>query len=163
MPFPLSASGTINVDVPASADLDSIMQSVVFALEDAGPSRVSRYKQQIAFRGGPFRFVHNWNVLSPITSGTIHFCVEQGRTVVRYRIYFLEAFLIYTLPLLFYFAYWIIALRPHAVAFYPVTLVVWLMLLGLTYFISVLRFPLLIREGVERSVRLQTQNHLTNR
>jgi hypothetical protein len=157
MPFPLSRSDTINVDVPASVDLDNIMQSVVFALEDAEPSRVSLYKQQITFRGGPFRLVHNWNILVPITSGNIHFCVEPGRVVVRYRIYFLEAFLFYTLPLCFYAAYWIIALRPHAVAFYEVTLVIWLMLLGLTYFITELRFPCLIREAVERSVRLQTQ------
>jgi len=163
MPFPLSRCDTIDVDVPASADLNSIMQSVVFALEDAEPSRVSVYKQHITFRGGPFRLVHNWNILVPITSGKIHFCVEPGRVVMRYRIYFLEAFLIYTLPLSFYAAYWIIASRPHAVAFYPVTILVWLMLLGLTYFITELRFPCLIREAVERSVRLQTQDHLTKR
>src|SRR3984893_17521472 len=142
MPFPLSRSDTINVDVPASADLNSIMQSVVFALEDAHPSRVSLHKQKITFRGGPFRLVHSWNILVPITSGTIHFCVEPGRVVVGYRIYFLEAFLIYTLPLCFYAANWIIALRrPHAVAFNEVAPLVWLMLLGLTYFITELRFP----------------------
>ncbi len=90
MPFPFSASGSINVGVHTAEELSRVVSAVESALEGAKPKRISRSARRIAFRTGIARPLHSWSQLAAISSGRLGFTLRGDRAVIRYRISFLR-------------------------------------------------------------------------
>ena len=151
MPFPISASGAITLDTQMPPDLDLVIRTVRFALEDAEPSRVSEFQQQVKFRAGPFRFTHSWNILAPITSGTIDFSTNDRQIVMRYRISFTEALVLSG----GFLAFVLFVLKQSFPAGVAIAFLVWLASVALIYFVSILRFHTFMQETVERAISPQ--------
>lgn len=88
MPFPVSMSGEVRV---ACGSPERAERSLASALEAEGAVRQQSTGNVIEFRGGIFRWVPSWNILGPISSGSVEVLARAGGVVVRYRLRLLQA------------------------------------------------------------------------
>jgi len=65
-------------------------------LEAVKARRIRVVGRSLAFRGGIFRFVTNWNLLGPIGRGRIDVETAPGEVIVRWRISFLQMVVVVT-------------------------------------------------------------------
>jgi len=117
----------------------------MFALEDAEPHYVSSDADSIRFRGGPFRFVWNWNILVPISYGRITFSVDSYHVLMRYHVSFVEL-----LPVT------LICCGILCLVGSPTAALVFLVAnITASHLSTWLRFPVLLRDAAEHALHLQ--------
>jgi|SRR5882762_1837913 len=85
MPFPISISGAV---AAPGLTVDEAMLRLKRGLAEAKAAGLQRESSEIRFRGGPFRSVSNWNVLGPISTGTIEVAPRDGGVTASYRLTF---------------------------------------------------------------------------
>ena len=91
MPFPLSAYGSLEFQLPHHSNPEKLIAAVEASLRDQSPSAISRSPDGISFHGSMFRFVTSRNQLVSITSGLIRFSFTEDRMHLDYGITFTQA------------------------------------------------------------------------
>jgi hypothetical protein len=83
MPFPVSMSGEVRV---SCGSVDRALGDLLSALEAAGAVQLQSKGDTIEFRGGLFRWAPSWNILGPISSGSVKVVSRASEVVLRYRL-----------------------------------------------------------------------------
>jgi hypothetical protein len=98
MPFPLSAIGSIRLDVPGEPGryVEPVRNEITVWLKDKRARTYIDESQIIRFQAGAFRFVTNMNVLAAIRSGEVELVAEDDAILVSYRFWFTELLIIAT-------------------------------------------------------------------
>src|SRR5437867_6641706 len=94
MPFPISLSGSVSV---SGLTVGQAIDRLEGALASARPASLRQEGSGVRFRGGVFRFVPNWNILVPISTGIVEVSPRGDGVNVRYRVSFTEMLVIATL------------------------------------------------------------------
>jgi len=71
MGFPLTIAGTVKLAAATPGQASDLAEQLAKALIANRATDVRSSGNSVTFRGGMFRFVTNWNLLVPVTSGTI--------------------------------------------------------------------------------------------
>ena len=146
MPFPFTAHGKVVAD---SVDVPTAMSAVEAMLRRAKASRIALDRDRIDFTAGFFRLVTSWNLLGPVNRGSITFRQLEHGVEVRYRLSFMQMFVIVSVMVVFFFGlYPVASMGPQARVPPPVLAVIWLWLFGGNYIITLFRFPSALRSSL---------------
>jgi hypothetical protein len=147
MPFPLSAYGSLEFQLPHHSNPEKLIAAVEASLRDQSPSAISRSPDGISFHGSMFRFVTSRDQLVSITSGLIRFSFTEDRMHLDYGITFTQAVVFYlAIPTLLHF----LPFGPPASGF-PL----WQLCLfafGINYIYTCIRFRRFLRRTIERAL-----------
>ena len=137
------------------------MDAVEQALRDVRASAVRRKHDSIAFRAGVFRFVTSWNILGPISSGLLRFTRGDRAVDIRYRLSFVQMFIIVTVMLAaLKLGSWPWGQLGTRTPWLPL-LFGWCWLFGANYLITIFRFPAFLRTAAERVATHDANTHAT--
>lgn len=146
MAFPFSSSGVILVDTAASHSVSEVLSRISNAIEDQKPSSMEGSTDTVSFTSGIFRFVGGWNILVPISSGSIK-CVQTSEgIVIHYHLAFTQMLVVVSLMVIVMFG--IIARAPI-----PFLFVGWAWLFGTNYALMRYRFPRFLLSALSGSHR----------
>ena len=161
MPFPVSAKGTLDVQLHREADAEKLITAVVSAIRNESPSDLSRQSNEILFRGGVFRLVWNWNQLVSITSGFVRISFIPGRARVDYRITFTQMLILVPAMLAFLCIPFLTSPRSELPP-WQLLLFGWPWLFGMNYLSTCVRFPRFLRRAIDGALRSDPTTHATN-
>ena len=85
MPFPISLSGTVVVHGLA---VEQALDRLECALAKAKAAALRRDDRSLLYRGGMFRLVSNWNILGPVTRGTLDVSARGDGVCVAWKVTF---------------------------------------------------------------------------
>jgi hypothetical protein len=141
--LPLSWQGRVALPPEAGDDPERVLDRLEAALVGARARALRRERGAVAFEGGSFRLVSNWNLLAPISFGRLD--VERGPEgiEVRYHITFEEVVAFATLGCVF-MAVTLFFLTPGpdmGAVPYVVPVVGWAWLVGGNIAVTLVRFP----------------------
>jgi hypothetical protein len=139
------------LDFDDGVDTSRLLTHVADRLRAAKAQHVIISNESIAFHGGLFRFVGNWNVLVPFGYGEL--AVDQHRHEVRYRLSIGQLLAVATIMVLFLGAALLGAAKdgqnatpPALYLFLPFA---WLCLVGGNIVLGVRRFERFLRESID--------------
>jgi hypothetical protein len=151
MPFPFSAHGKV---VAESIDVVGAMSAVEAMLHRAKASRIALDDHRIEFTAGVFRLVTSWNLLGAMNSGTVAFRQLERGVEVRYRLSFMQMFVIVSVMVLFFFGvYPVMSMGPQARVPLPALAFAWFWIFGGNYVITIFRFPSAMRSALSHATR----------
>ena len=138
------------------SDLSQVVYGIDVALHRAKATSLVSDPEQIAFRGGFFRWVGSGNQLVAIGSGKLMFSERDNSIDIIYRLSFMHLFIVVTGIIA------IVFVLPNALwgdlrslAGFP--LGAWLWLFGGNYVLTIFRFPRFIRTAAENSLLLKSK------
>jgi hypothetical protein len=152
MSFPISYKGRITIS-HINDPISCVFNNIRNGLEDNNASNIKTYEDKVTFYGDFFNVMQNWKVLSIISKGEIH-VLKKGSSVD----------LIYKISFFHFLALSIVALPIILILFYAVSLitgdkavlqnaiylpVIWLIMFGSNYFITIIRFHAFIQKIIK--------------
>ena len=145
--FPTSIKGTIELSTYGSSDIPRILTKIRANLESIKARDIYLSGNKISFRGGVFRLVSNWNVLSPVGSGEIEI-IPGSPPVLKYSFSTVQILVIVTLMVLFTFGSMIQTIPIKLETFlFPILAFLWLF--GINYLVAAFRLPRFVRRSVD--------------
>ncbi len=139
-------TGTINVDEDVQPS--ALMPHLAECLRRVRARHITVDGNRITFKGGVFRFVSNWNVLSPFGTGELEFLPTTRQ--VRYRLSLAQCIIVGTV--IGGFLAVLMLCVPHSEpppeGFVPVALVFWVLLVGVSLLIGIGRFESFLGESI---------------
>jgi len=153
MPFPLDHRGEISWTILSGRDpeweCDAFLNAVVEQLEREQANDILVTGNRVAFKGGMFRLVNNWNRLVSISSGYIEAVPANGRVVVTYYLSYRQLLIFASVGVLLMGL--VLSGDNSSPVEVKLAIVVfgWLWLFGINFLISVGRFPGLIDRAME--------------
>ena len=143
--FPISLEGSIDTHSISPEQVNAVTERLVSALNRARASSVVCDGNTVTFRGGMFRLVFNWNVLVPVSRGTI--TISSGsRDAVRFNLSCVEMLVVTTVMAIC--AGFVIPSGQPALFRFGAPVLMWLWLFGMNYVIAAYRLPAFIRRAV---------------
>lgn len=123
-----------------------IFERFQMKLENLKASSIKSDEDSISYKVDLIRFVHNWNLLNPISDGDIRIETYENKINVKYQIKFTDLFFI---SCLMAFAGILIPVILIAKIFIP--LVIFLIFYGLNVLICILRYQHFIKKQYQKS------------
>lgn len=112
------------------------------------PKKVEQKDDKIEFSAGIFRLVMNWNLLVPITSGTIVF--RENESCLEYSLSFMELIVFGIIATLFMIIFPLANGAPKEILFIA-PILVWGWLVGMNFLFGILRFSSFIKKCIAKS------------
>ncbi len=95
MTFPLDHDGRIvcreQTNISSGAFVQSFLNTVALELDRVKGREIKVEENRVLFSVAFFRFVSNWNILSPIDKGVIGIMAEEDHFVVTFHVIIGEA------------------------------------------------------------------------
>lgn len=143
--FPISFEGQIELLDFSPEQIDAVAGRVASALVRVRARNVCCDGNVVTFHGGMFRLVSSWNILAPVSHGTIE--VHGGSpSNVTYKLVCVEMLVVTTL---------MVAIAGFAIPSKAPTLfrlgapaLLWLWLFGMNYLVAMYRLPAFLRRAV---------------
>ena len=153
MSFPLDHRGEVSWTIHSGRNADwectTLLNAVVEQLQKESANDISVIGNRIRFKGGVFRFVHNWNLLISISSGSVEAVPVNGRLIVTYYLNF-KQLLIFSTVLASLMGLVIVGENGLPVeGKLAIVGFTWLWLFGMNFLIAILRFPGLIDRAMK--------------
>lgn len=145
MPFPFSSTGTISADIKEGLSVSDALAAIAEAIRDEKPTGMDISTDTVKFTSGIFRLVNSWNLLAPISAGSIR-CTQsaEGPLFVHYHISFIQMFVVVSLVVGLIFG--ILARAPL-----PFLIEAWAWLFGVNYALTLYRFPRFLKRALSRT------------
>lgn len=149
MPFPVSYSKKLilNKDI-YQIGLDTLTRNILIGLQKKEPSTAYNNGNVIFFKGG-LRFVDSFNILMPVSSGSITAEEFDNEFHINFTLSFTQLFVFTTVITPIFFG--ITLAIETAWNFIEITsfiLIAWFWLFGANYLVTILRFPRLIKKSI---------------
>jgi len=130
------------------ASANELLNSIASELKKHKPRSIDQKESSVHFSAGVFRLVFNWNILVPITSGTIKF--KEGEPSLVYTLSFKELMIFGVVATIFIVAVPLASGAPLAILFVA-PILVWGWLVGMNFILSISRFGSLIKKCIKGS------------
>lgn len=153
MPFPIDYRGEVRwrskVSLRGEHLQHAVLHELVRALAGAKGTPIV-HGNRISFTGGMFRFVPNWNILVPITHGSLEVTLVDDTVVVSYYLNFKQQLVLASMIALISLSFLAASTEPLAVRIgFPAFIWVWTC--GLSYVITIPRFSRFIKRAIQRA------------
>ena len=125
-----------------------LLAIIVKELKRYRPRKIELKEEKVEFSAGIFRLVMNWNLLVPITSGTIEF--RKNESCLVYSLSFTELIGFGIIATLFMITVPLTAGAPKIILVI-VPFLVWGWLVGMNFLLGIFRFGLLIKKCIGKS------------
>lgn len=154
MPFPLSAKGSfvVIIEDPSIDHAHIVTTTFQEWLEENNATEITRTQNGVAFKVEIGRPVSRWNILAPVTRGSIDVRLIDGNLRVSYKLYFTATVIVGTAmaaPIGLFTVGLYFALKMNSKEASPFLLIIaplaWLWLVGMNYLVSTLRIRAALR------------------
>jgi len=136
--LPTHIEGEVEFQYLSPEDARYILGRLRETLSAEKASNIRLSEKRITFDVSLFRFVSNWNVLTPVDEG--EFIARPGELgTVKYKFSFARLFVIVTLIAICFLLLLLPSLGPGRLAVYAAPCITWLFLYGLNYIVAVIR------------------------
>ena len=125
-----------------------LLAIIVTELKRHRPKKIEQRGEKIEFSAGIFRLVMNWNLLVPITSGTIVF--QENESCLEYSLSFMELIVFGIIATLFMIILPLAAGAPKGDLFIA-PILVWGWLVGMNFLLGIFRFGSFIKKCIAKS------------
>lgn len=122
-----------------------IFERFQMKLENLKASSIKSDEDSISYKVDLIRFVHNWNLLNPISDGDIRIETYENKINVKYQIKFTDLFVISCLM-----AFASILIPVILIAKIIIPLVIFLIFYGLNVLICILRYQHFIKKTISK-------------
>lgn len=149
--FPWSWRAGFSVVVPSDgvAEAEPLLDAIQGALRHEKASSIARVENGVTFHVDMFRFVPNWNILTPFDGGTVWVHARGDSVDVEYEVSLRRLFWITTILVPAFFGTFLVAVsRFPIVAALPIIGAAWLWIYGGNALIGLLRFPAFLRRAL---------------
>lgn len=152
MPFPLSYSTTFIMNKDRyHIKMSAVVRSILMCLQKEEASEVCNDKNVILFKGG-IRFVNSFNILLPITSGSITINEIDREMHVDCKIQFTQLLILsITVILIFFIPIFLFKTNFNFIRIFCTIIFIWLWLFGLNYLTTIFRFPRFLKKCIIKS------------
>ena len=152
MSFPLNYQGKITCDCKTELTSDQFQLHFLREMADAiveAKGGVSVNGNRVAFTGGLFRFVSNWNILVPITRGYVETNEIGDELIVSYSINFHQLLAMMSIFIVVVLSFLAIGEEPIGIE-YAIPVFIYLFVFGLNYLLTIIRFPAFVKQVLKR-------------
>lgn len=163
MSFPLSRRGNLSVRINSDCDIQSVVAALEVAITRLKPSLITTIANEISFKAGPFRFVPNWNMLIPISSGKVTVMENDGWLIIEYSVSFLHLLILISLIVIVLFGVLPISANASLENVIGMVVLAWFILFGGNYVSTVLRFPNYLQDTVEDVIKARLKQRQTGK
>ena len=125
-----------------------LLAIIVTELKKYRPKKIEQKEEKIEFSAGIFRLVMNWNLLVPITSGTIEY--REHESCIEYSLSFVELIVFGIIATFFMILIPLADGAPKEILVI-VPFLVWGWLVGMNFLFGISRFGSLIKKCIAKS------------
>ncbi len=148
--FPFSIKGEFYVQRLYTQDVNKVLALIELELTRVQATDIRFEDNKVAFRGGIFRWVTNWNILGPVGYGEIE-VIYGDPGVIRYNLSCVQ--MLVGATFMVGIIAWLIAVTPHsAQALVIVPIAFWLWFVGMNYLVAAIRLPRFVRNAVSKGL-----------
>ena len=128
--------------------VNELLAIIASELKRHRPRKIENKEKSIEFSAGFFRLVTNWNLLVPITSGTIEF--RENESCLVYSLSFMELIVFGIIATIFMIAVPLASGAPKEILIIA-PILVWGWLVGMNFLLGVSRFGSFIKKCIAKS------------
>jgi hypothetical protein len=132
----------------SDASGQALLAIIATELERHRPRKIEQKEERIEFRAGILRLVTNWNLLVPITSGTIEF--RKNESCLVYSLSFMELIVFGVMATLFMIIIPLATGAPKEILVI-VPILVWGWLVGMNFLLGISRFGSFIKKCIAKA------------
>lgn len=156
MPFPIDNRGEMiwqrRINAELEGDRDTFLKAMVEQLKAEKATSILVTGNRITFKGGLFRFVSGWNILTSVSSGYIEALPTRGGLFVTYYLSFRQLLIVATALGFVFMGDLLREKSLPIIAKIGIPIVTLLFLFGMNFLMTVIRFPSFIERALQRSL-----------
>ena len=126
----------------------NLLAIIATELKRHSPKKIEKKDERIEFSAGIFRLAMNWNLLVPITSGTIVF--RENESCLEYSLSFMELIIFGIIATVFVIIFpWTNGASKEILFIAPI--LVWGWVVGMNFLLGIFRFSSFIKKCIAKS------------
>lgn len=153
MTFPASYSTTLILKTKKyQANAKILVRNILISLQKEQVSRAHNIANSIYFKGG-FSFLGSWNILLPVSSGTILVQEQNGEIYISYKLKFNNRLMLTTIIVPTFSCILLLTQTNfECIQISKSLLLAWLLLFGGSYLLSIFSFPIFIKKTLNSEI-----------